>query len=128
MPQKDFDSWNLQKKSLQDRIFSDYVHEREVWWCSLGLNLGSEEDGKHSLFERPVLVLKKFNKDTVLAVPLTSKMKSDPYRVTLSRRENNFSALLSQIRVISTKRLTRKIYKIDGRDFLRVADAIKAML
>ncbi len=35
-----------------------YFHEREVWWASLGKNIGFEQDGKNKMFERPVLVLK----------------------------------------------------------------------
>ncbi len=30
-------------------------------WCSIGINVGDEEDGKNELYERPVLVIKKFN-------------------------------------------------------------------
>lgn len=34
-------------------------YEREIWWCSLGVNIGFEQDGTNDLFERPVLVIKK---------------------------------------------------------------------
>jgi mRNA interferase MazF len=69
--QKDFDEWN-KKKCLENTVFSDYVNTREVWWCSLGLNLGFEQDGRNELFERPVLVVQKFSKDIVLVIPFTS--------------------------------------------------------
>lgn len=39
-----------------------YFYEKDVWWASLGANIGHEEDGKNKKFERPVLILKKFNK------------------------------------------------------------------
>jgi mRNA interferase MazF len=55
--EKDFDRWNKKKKALNETDFTDYVHEREVWWCALGVNVGLEADGKHDNFERPVLVL-----------------------------------------------------------------------
>jgi len=41
-----------------------YFREREIWWASLGANIGYEQDGKHENFERPVLVLKKFSRHT----------------------------------------------------------------
>src|SRR5579864_8524776 len=55
---KNFDAWNEQKKVADGReIASDFFfHERELWWCALGANMGVEADGKHDLFERPVLI------------------------------------------------------------------------
>jgi hypothetical protein len=35
--------------------------EREVWWCSIGLNVGDEEFWKGAYFTRPVLVFKKYS-------------------------------------------------------------------
>lgn len=43
--------------SKEERII--YFNEREVWWASVGINIGNEVDGKNGYFERPVLVLKK---------------------------------------------------------------------
>ncbi len=45
-----------------------YFREKEIWWASLGVNIGYEQDGKNRNFERPVLVLKKFNKNILLAL------------------------------------------------------------
>ena len=61
--EKDFDRWNEKKKYTHKREFADHVHEREVWWSALGVNIGVEIDGKHENFERPVLVVRKFNND-----------------------------------------------------------------
>ena len=70
--QKDFDTWNLQKKQINNKHRRITFHEREIWWCSLGLNIGFEQDGKNYLYERPVLVIRKFNKHTLWILPLTS--------------------------------------------------------
>ena len=70
---KDFDKWNTQKKKVHGRAEQILFHEREIWWCSLGINIGVETDGKNDNFERPILVLKKFNKDMVWVVPITSR-------------------------------------------------------
>ena len=60
---KDFDNWNKEKKILESTANETLVfHEREIWWCSIGLNVGDEQDGKNDYFERPVLVIRKFNK------------------------------------------------------------------
>jgi hypothetical protein len=78
---KDFDRWNGKKKELNGTEFSGYVHEREVWWCALGVNVGVEADGKHDNFERPVLIVRKFSRDSVLIIPLTTRTQIRPYHV-----------------------------------------------
>ena len=42
---KDFDDWNKNKKVINDDNENKLYHTRELWWCSLGLNVGSEQDG-----------------------------------------------------------------------------------
>ena len=41
---KNFDTWNIKKKHV-NRGESRLYTEREIWWCSLGVNIGSEQDG-----------------------------------------------------------------------------------
>ena len=72
---KNFDSWNKIKKQVDERKINIFCNQREIWWCSLGLNVGSEEDGKNELFERPVLIINVFNRDMIRVSPLTSKNK-----------------------------------------------------
>jgi hypothetical protein len=62
---KDFDKWNSVKKiySKKERTETEvYFKEREIWWCSAGINIGDEQNGKNFFFERPIIILKKFNK------------------------------------------------------------------
>jgi mRNA interferase MazF len=56
---KDFRKWHFRKKLVHESKNIPYFYEREIWWCSIGLNVGYEQDGKNDNFERPVLVLKK---------------------------------------------------------------------
>ncbi len=76
---KDFDSWNILKKDLQKSENKFFFHEREIWWCSIGVNVGFEQDGRSDTFERPVLVIKKFNQDIFLGLPMTSAQKDGAY-------------------------------------------------
>lgn len=126
--EKDFDKWNEKKKELDVKIFNNYVHEREVWWCILGVNIGSEQDGKHQLFERPVLVIRKFSKDVVLIVPLSSKKKENAYCIAFAQENQEYSALISQVRLISTKRLNRKIYRMNNVLFNVIRDALRRLI
>ncbi len=42
--EKDFDKWNNQKKiiNLRSNNTDFFYHEREVWWCAIGVNVGFE--------------------------------------------------------------------------------------
>jgi hypothetical protein len=55
--QKDFDRWNERKKIIHDSGENKLYHAREIWWCSLGVNIGSEQDGDNENYTRPVLIL-----------------------------------------------------------------------
>jgi mRNA interferase MazF len=74
---KDFDSWNLLKKKIQIKNSVPSFKSKEIWWCNLGINIGSEQDGKGLLFSRPVLVIKKISRQLFVGIPLSSKIKED---------------------------------------------------
>src|SRR5271166_2256650 len=72
--EKDFDRWNEIKKATNaaDEAARLYFREGEIWWVRLGHNIGYEADGKSQEFTRPVVVLKKYNQYSFLALPLTA--------------------------------------------------------
>jgi mRNA interferase MazF len=126
--EKDFDAWGTSKKQIDCLSTSIYAHTREVWWCSLGLNIGVETDGKHAYFDRPVIVMKSYNKDSVLVLPLTSKRKEDSFHFEIRVSGHINWAKLSQARVISTKRMQRKIGTVGESDFNELKAAWIALL
>ncbi len=110
---KDFGAWNSQKRK-RDTVPRVYYHEREIWWCALGLNIGWEMDGKGGNFTRPVVIIRGFNAGLFVAVALTSKSKTGNYYMPLGRvGDTDATAVLSQVRVLDTKRLVRKIGTLD---------------
>ncbi len=115
--QKDFDRWNHIKKSTDLKVDYLGVNEREVWWISLGLNIGVEADGKHEEFERPVLVIKKFNRQMVWILPITSQVKDNRFHEKFLFEEQTYFIALTQIRTVSTKRFLRKSGMISREDF-----------
>ena len=120
--EKRFDKWNELKKELHglEKPKNFYFKEREIWWCALGVNIGFEEDGKHDLFERPILIIKKFNNEVSWILPLTGRHKDGKYYYNFSYRQNPESVILSQVRLISSKRLLRKIWTLSERDFKEI--------
>jgi mRNA interferase MazF len=124
---KNFNDWNLLKINIdnEDRSAKTlYFHEREIWWASLGLNIGHEQDGKNINFERPVLVIKKFNQEVLWIVPLTSKLKANKkfyYKLTGDLGlEKDSVVIMSQIKLISCKRLLRKIGNVSEVDLKKI--------
>ncbi len=126
--EKAFDIWNELKKKLNNRKVVVYANSREIWWCSFGLNIGTELYGKHELFERPVLILKVYNKDTLKAIPLTTKGTNIKYHFKIEVGEFSSYASLNQAKTISTKRLSRKIGRIDKEQFQTVLQKYKESL
>ena len=127
--QKDFDKWNINKKTLNSNTQGPFYNEREIWWCSLGVNIGFEQDGTGDNFDRPILVIKGFNKNTFLSIGLTGKKKTGKYYFYLGKIEGRDStAVLSQIRLVDSKRLIRKIITLDETTFTNLQNSIKKII
>lgn len=126
---KDFRQWNKLKQRIHETNRHLFYREGEVWWCSLGLNIGFEEDGKGREFTRPVLIIKGFSRQVCLCVPLTSKLKIGKYYHPISLDGTiTKRAILSQIRLIDTKRLLRRIGVVDEETFKQIKKAIIQLL
>ncbi len=132
---KDFDAWNKLKKIFEKEERKFFAHPREIWWCSLGLNLGAEIDGKNDSFERPVLVITVYNKESMLVLPITSREKDDKFHYKIFVKikdiktgeyiEKSVWIKLTQAKVISNKRLLRKIDLISIEDFTKLMVTFK---
>ena len=127
--EKDFDSWNIKKKAIHHEGVHKFYHEREVWWCALGVNVGSEQDGTGENNDRPVLILRGVSKHTCIIVPLTSSQGKHRLGVPIGTiHEKNTSAILSQMRIIDIKRLLYRITYINQNIFISVQKAAKEFL
>lgn len=118
--EKDFDAWNQKKKELHAKTPDSilFFKEGEVWWIHLGVNIGFEMDGKGKEATRPVLIIKKYNKFSFLALPLSTTTKTNEYRVPIGIIDGkNASANISQIKNIDSKRLAKKICTLEKSVF-----------
>lgn len=126
---KDFDAWNEEKKQIDAREDALLYREREVRWCRLGTNVGFEQDGTGRDHSRPVLVLKAFSRSVCLVVPLTTSTKKNPYHTSVGVIGNRPAfAIISQLRLVDTKRLDQKITTLNRNVFEGVRKAVKDML
>ncbi|HEX8947214.1 MAG TPA: type II toxin-antitoxin system PemK/MazF family toxin [Candidatus Paceibacterota bacterium] len=106
---KEFDRWNGRKKKIDGKKSLVDFHEREMWWCAIGVNVGSEQHSQSEDFGRPVVVMRRFTRDTFLAVPLTTKVRTAPFRVRFMVNGVENDALVLQMRVYDRRRLLRKV-------------------
>lgn len=126
---KDFDNWNKRKKLLDEDTRFVQFHEREVWWCSIGVNVGSEQHSQSSDFSRPILVVRRFTQDMFWGIPLTTKINDAvSFRVRLVLDGVKNDALILQMRAYDRKRLTRKISVISEDEFEKITDYLKQLL
>ena len=128
---KDFDRWNKLKKGLDANETDDmpFPKKRWVWLCSIGTNIGFEQDGTGKAFERPVLVVKKFNNKMYWVVPLSTKQKQyDFYFNFTDPNGQKSSAILAQLRLVSTKRFIRDMYIFPEGIFKEILARLKDFL
>ncbi|MBI1984941.1 MAG: type II toxin-antitoxin system PemK/MazF family toxin [Candidatus Wildermuthbacteria bacterium] len=125
---KDFDAWNEEKKKLQVTEPELFFHEREVWWCRLGVNIGFEEDGKNSQFARPVVIIKTYSINAALVVPLTTTEKTGIYYFDVGKVDGRVAkAVLSQVRFVDKRRMINKVDVISKSVFEKLRSAIIAI-
>jgi mRNA-degrading endonuclease toxin of MazEF toxin-antitoxin module len=125
---KDFDNWNKRKKEINKRE-PNFYYEREIRWCSLGVNIGFEEDGTSKTYRRPVLIIRGFSRYVCLAVPLTTSSKNNPYHIAVGIIEGQEAfVILSQIRLIDTKRLHDRLAILDKEKFKEIKKAIRSLI
>jgi mRNA-degrading endonuclease toxin of MazEF toxin-antitoxin module len=111
MHEKDFEKWNTEKQKIEKHERQVFLKEREIWWCSFGVNIGAE------------MIIKIISKETVLVLPLTTKERKDKNHFTIKTDKIESWAKLSQPRVVSIKRLSRKVGVVDKAQFFILKEA-----
>jgi mRNA interferase MazF len=126
---KDFDQWNEAKKQINITApCPPFVSEREIWWCSLGINIGREQDGRGDSFERPAVVIKTLSPDTCMVLPLSTKRRLPKFQSEITHGSIRGYALLDQVRVFDTKRLQRKIGTANKSEFDAMVEKFKKIV
>ena len=101
-----------------------FVSERDLWWASIGENVGSEMNGKSSRFSRPVLILKKLAHGFYLIAPSTTQAHTGSWYVHIRFEEQDEYICLNQIRTIDYRRLYSKLGQIDTDNFAKVKEGL----
>ena len=76
---KGFSEWFGLKTKLHERHQTPpFVSEREIWWASVGENVGSEINGKSAPFSRTVIIYKKLSHGFYFVIPTTTQKRGVP--------------------------------------------------
>jgi mRNA interferase MazF len=125
---KRFLEWIHVKRQLDNNeSVPPYVSEGDIWWASIGENVGTEIGGKSEKFSRPVLVFRKLSSAFYFIIPLTSVEKKGTWYVAYRHRSRAASACLHQARSIDYRRLYSKLGTMDDADFYRIREGFKSL-
>lgn len=123
---KDFDEWNKVKKETNTADRTIMIKEGEIAWCKVGLNIGDETYGKGEFFSRPVLIIKKFSKNTFWGLPISKQFKKGSWYFYLKHIDR--TVILNQMRLFDRKRLSEKIFVISEAQLEDIKNKIILLL
>ncbi len=113
--EKEFKAWHFEKTKLEKSKIKQKCHRRQIWLAKIGENIGNETS-KNNPFLRPILILNNyFGGDLVLVLPITSsqnKKLSCFYFLINGQKyglKHDSYIMINQVKVISKKRLARKL-------------------
>ena len=114
---KKFLQWIGLKERLDAKISTaPFISEGEIWWASLGENVGGEINGKSHLFTRPVLIFRKFSNNFYFVIPLTTQKRVGSWYVNYKKDETDITACLHQARSIDYRRFYSKLGELAEND------------
>lgn len=119
---KSIQEWCRLKIVLWSKDSKAIFKQGDIWWCSLGVNIGEEMFGKGVKFSRPVLVFRKFTSNSFLGLPLTKQEKKGSWYVEITIHGERNWVILNQARVLDKKRFTTRISVLDDKDFKKVKE------
>ncbi len=127
-----YNNWNNIKKQIANDNITVGFKNRDIFYMNMGKNIGFEQDGKGENFVRPVVIVKGFNKNMFFGIPLSTKIKEGKfyYRFKFNKKDEAIEniALLSQMRLFSTKRLLNKIGMMNIDDFENMKNKFKDLI
>ena len=121
---KNFLDWFTLKPKIHDSNHQpQLVKEGNIWWCSIGQNIGTEIYGKGKNFSRPVIIHTKLSRYTFLVIPCSTQIKEGSWFVSFCHQNKQMVAILSQIKIVDYRRLENKIGDVDDKDYQDIKKA-----
>ena len=125
---KKFLEWIGLKERLHSKIIAaPHVSEGELWWASIGENVGYEINGKSSLFSRPVIIFRKLAHGYFLVVPTTSQLRNGSWYVNFKLKDREMAACLHHLRSMDYRRLSTRMGDLDEPEFERIREGFRKL-
>lgn len=125
---KKFAEWLGLKEKVHSATHKvPFVKQFEIYWVHMGVNIGSEIDGKNNQFSRPGIVFKKLSHDFYFIIPTTTQKKEGSWYVEFNQGGRKIYACLHQARVVDYRRLTNRVGHLDDEDRKRISDGFKKL-
>lgn len=105
-----------------------FVREGEIWWASLGENVGFEINGKSKFFTRPVIILKRFSRGFYFVIPTTTQSHFGTWYVPFSLQNRVEIACLHQARCLDYRRLYSKLGELKPLETKKIKQAFYKLL
>jgi len=127
--QDKFDQWNNLKKILNNKKKIITFYQGNIYFMSIGQNIGDESYGKDNMFLRPVLVYRKLSKTTFIGIPLTSSKKEGSYYFSFNyKKDTTSTAMLNQMRMFDIRRSEYLSGKINKNTYKNLEIKIKEFM
>ena len=126
--EKDFNGWMKVKEDVHRQGIVHNFKNGEIWWSSIGENVGTEICGKGKTFSRPVIVFRKLDRYSFWAIPLTSKPHKGSWYISFKFNNRDEIAVVSQIEYMSVFRLNRKMGQLSNMDYQKVHAGFRKLL
>jgi mRNA interferase MazF len=125
-----YDRWNETKKKISQNKKAINFNQKEIFMTYLGKNIGYEQNGDTDKnFLRPVLVYKKFSKNLFLGIPLTTTQKDDKFYFSfIFKGTKKSTAILSQIKLIDSKRCLYRMGQIKNKDYKELIKKLESLM
>jgi len=126
---ENFNKWSNLKKEINKKYKIPFFRDWQIWYISMWINIWFEQDWKKENFSRPVLIIKKFNKDLFLWISTTTVKKYWKFYDNLWDINWKINYLiLSQVRLYSSKRLLSHIWWISIEKLKNVKEKINKLI
>lgn len=110
---KKFTEWFLLKPKIEEEIRPVTFRPGDIRWVVLGVNIGSEIDGKGDSFNRPCIIVDIFSDKLALVFPMSTKVKKVPGYIPITLPDGKeVSICVSQGRTVSPKRILGRLTSI----------------
>jgi mRNA interferase MazF len=121
---KDYNEWKEKKAELNSYVGTPpQVRAGDIWWASVGDNIGSEINGKGELFSRPFLILKVTGNGFYFGIPLSTRIKFNKQYIFLKSGTKDAVACLHQSQAIDFRRLSDRITTVSNDELDRIRKA-----